>query len=79
MVIECKKALLKSCLGTGFIFCAILLVFLGRSEHFGYLDRHVILISLIALILLVVGSLLIASYLRCLQRINRNIWGQSKN
>lgn len=73
MLVECKKELVKSVFGAMLLLLGLLLAFFGRTEQFGYLDTHLLLVSGVVFALFVTGSILATAYLRCVTDINRKI------
>lgn len=71
MIPECKIALIKSWIGGATIALALIVVLLGKDQYFGYLDGHLVGISVLALILLIVGAYLAASYMRCIMSLDK--------
>jgi len=71
MLSECKNAFVKMGVGVALIVASLIFVLLGRTEHFGYLDDHVIIAAAVALVLIVIGASWIAGYYKCLQDIGR--------
>lgn len=66
MISECKIALIQSWIGVAVMVVSMIIVLLGKKEYFGYLEAHVLGISVLALLLLIFGAFLSASYMRCI-------------
>jgi len=70
MLDECKCEFFKTIFGIFLLVSGLLIAYFGRSEYFGYLDTHLLATTSLLIICTLVGAVLSASYLQCIERIN---------
>ena len=55
-------------LGGALLLLAVLVLYLGKQEYFGYMEKHYLLAAVLALVLGLLGGLLCASELTAARR-----------
>lgn len=68
---ECKKSFVKMIMGVLLGVTSLLIFYFGRESQFGYLESNTGVALLFAIPLMLLGSLLFSSYIRCVVEFNR--------